>query len=498
MQNKINIQTEKVDDWPKLAWVAHFDIGSFDLTVYHGSMVEIQDNWMVEAVWAGEFEDGDFDKTDLVFGTGIRLRQDAIVFVSSGTMMDRLWRCSVNNTLYIGNSLPAVLAISGDELRDGYLNYPEDMKTQMGGVDLFKSKIPSVKGELYLTYYKNIVYDGQSIIEIDKPDQSPDFEDFQTYNRYLNETARALKKNFESPHRLNKIFPLSTLSKGYDSCASAAIMREAGVNKAVSIRNASSLLPRNDSGCGIGKYLDIECSSYVHAKKLYRRENTIWSAAGDPAGLNLTIFNYPKPLCVFFTGYRGDSVWQRERLDRSYLFRARSLDGLSLTEFRLHEGIFHCPVPFWGSRKVVQIENISFNKEMGPWSLESKYDRPIPRRILESAGVPREMFGQKKAATFAPRAFFWPFTSQGIKSFQAYIKSRGYKAPNMAIINCLRKISLVDQLVTVNLNHLTGTKLKGIRPHLSIKGQSLLFQWANHVLRDRYKKALPLENKQYE
>ena len=36
---------------------------------------------------------------------------------------------------------------------------------------------------------------------------------------------------------------------------------------------------------------------------------------------------------------------------------------------------------------------------MDPWRLGTTYDRPIPRRIAESAGVPRGMFGQTKMAS---------------------------------------------------------------------------------------------------
>ena len=37
--------------------------------------------------------------------------------------------------------------------------------------------------------------------------------------------------------------------------------------------------------------------------------------------------------------------------------------------------------------------------EMDPWRLGTTYDRPIPRRIAEYAGLAREMFGQVKMAT---------------------------------------------------------------------------------------------------
>jgi hypothetical protein len=36
--------------------------------------------------------------------------------------------------------------------------------------------------------------------------------------------------------------------------------------------------------------------------------------------------------------------------------------------------------------------------EMAPWSIGGEYDRPIPRRIVEEAGVERDSFGQSKKA----------------------------------------------------------------------------------------------------
>jgi hypothetical protein len=36
---------------------------------------------------------------------------------------------------------------------------------------------------------------------------------------------------------------------------------------------------------------------------------------------------------------------------------------------------------------------------MRPWSIGGNYDRPVPRRIAEEAGVPRQLFGQLKLAS---------------------------------------------------------------------------------------------------
>ena len=52
--------------------------------------MEVCDTWFCEAVWDGDYEAGDFDLTDLVFGSGGRLRDERAIFVSSGTTVDRL------------------------------------------------------------------------------------------------------------------------------------------------------------------------------------------------------------------------------------------------------------------------------------------------------------------------------------------------------------------------------------------------------------------------
>src|SRR3990172_6640128 len=102
-----------VPGWPKLAWVARFNQGEGAITVYHGPCVETTDHWCVEAVWAGDFAEGDFDRTDLVFGTGVRSRGDHLLFVSSGTTDDRLWYCDHDGFTYVSNTLGGLLAAAG-------------------------------------------------------------------------------------------------------------------------------------------------------------------------------------------------------------------------------------------------------------------------------------------------------------------------------------------------------------------------------------------------
>src|SRR5690606_22701658 len=84
--------------------------------------------------------------------------------------------------------------------------------------------------------------------------------------------------------------------------------------------------------------------------------------------------------------YPNDQI---ERHDRS---------GTALLEWRLITGCIHASIFFLGARHGPDVLRISTSPEMQPWSLGGWYDRPIPRRLLEEAGVPRQAFGITKRA----------------------------------------------------------------------------------------------------
>ncbi len=479
-----------VPHWPKLAWVATFAPGGSDVVVRHGPCVERGGSWLAEAVWAGNFAAGDFDRTELVFGTGVRCRDDCVVFVSAGTMVDRLWYGRWAGRFAVSNSLPALLAVTGRSLCDDYAAYSADIEAMRLGLNKYRRTIPAEPSDLNVVYYRNLVYDGAGLREVDKPDTAPAFACYADYYAYLVGTARRLGANLEAPSRRHKVTPVASISSGYDAAAAAAIAREAGCRQALTIANSSSLLPRSDSGAVIARHLGLRCREFRHTPRAYRDEETVWAAAGRPAGLNLTVLDYPEPLALFFTGYRGDSMWRLECLDRREPFAAGSIAGLGMTEFRLVRGVFHCLVPFWGCRRAEQIQAITFSPEMAPWVLHSGYDRPIPRRILEEAGVPRDQFGHRKKATTAPGFFPWPFSRESMHSFARFVRARGAYAPSPAGVSALQKLYQIDSLIASNLRHTLGWKVRGLRPLLTFEAHAMLFQWANHELKMQYEAAL--------
>ena len=54
------------------------------------NLLKVTAEFFCEAIWPGPFAEGDFDRTDLVSGSGGRLRRAEVHFVSSGATVDRL------------------------------------------------------------------------------------------------------------------------------------------------------------------------------------------------------------------------------------------------------------------------------------------------------------------------------------------------------------------------------------------------------------------------
>jgi len=103
---------------------------------------------------------------------------------------------------------------------------------------------------------------------------------------------------------------------------------------------------------------------------------------------------------ILLTGYHGDKIWDLHTTKLSPEIVRGDQSGLSLTEYRLSIGMLHCPVAFWGVRQIAAVHAISQSPEMAPWDVAGDYTRPICRRIVESAGVPRTSFGIEKKATW--------------------------------------------------------------------------------------------------
>jgi hypothetical protein len=112
----------------------------------------------------------------------------------------------------------------------------------------------------------------------------------------------------------------------------------------------------------------------------------------------LSIFEDLLSASIFTTGVHGDKIWDKDSPYWCSSLERGDAGGLDLTEYRLHVPFIHYPVPFLFARSHDSINRIARSSNMRGWSVGGKYDRPIPRRILEEAGIPRASFGIAKKA----------------------------------------------------------------------------------------------------
>ncbi len=485
----MRLRFERIAGWPKLAWVASVASGSDQVLVRCGAMVETGPDWAAEAVWAGEFAAGDFDQTEHVFGTGVRCRADHVVFVSAGTAMDRLWSVRTGDIWYVSNSLPALCACADASLLEDYV-YADDRRGVVRttwGAETPTRPLPLAGGEAAVTWFDNLEYRGDSLRPVAKVDTTPRFAGFDDYYAFLLDTAERLAANMTDAARANKVTPLTTVSSGYDSCAAAVIAKHAGCTQAVTIRQAVSFWRGSDSGEHVAGRLGLSCDTYDRGAKGYPDEVAVWAGCGYANLLNWTLFDYPQPLSLLFIGCCGDRVWSRERLDGPLLID--NWDDLGMCEFRLIAGMMQCPVAFWGLRRSEDIREITFSPEMAPWTVGGDYDRPIPRRIVEQAGVPRGSFAVRKKNTSHATPFKWPFSRAAQASFRQYLAHHGRFAPAPWLAGLIRRGAWLDHMLHLNVLAKMGLR-RWRRPYDAWSGPTVIFRWANEEMQALYRAGL--------
>ena len=428
-------------DWPPLAWLARCRRGEATIDVFHGPRVEITADWFCEAVWDGAFADGDFDRTDLVFGSGARARAGGVCFVSSGSTVDRLQSLQTGDTAWVSNSLPCLLAGAGGSLDPTHAGYFPDMKSISTGLRRYVRVLLTSAGPVQLTYYHNLVWDGKCLVEGAKPTAAEEgpFGTFAAYRGFLAGTIARLAENMSAPSRAEPYRMLGTISSGYDSAAAAALARPYGLTEAISFGSASSGEP--DSGEIIADVLGVRLNILAgHAWRAASFAEVPFVAA-DAKGEDVYFKGAESLLAgrVLFTGFHGDRVWDRAaRTDADFVRGDQS--GLSLSEYRLWAGFLHCPLPFAGARQAASIRALSRSREMEPWHTGAYYSRPICRRILEEAGVPRDAFGRwKKSVSVLFSAQEGFLTPASLADFRFWLerradewRGRGLAPPSLA------------------------------------------------------------------
>jgi hypothetical protein len=401
-----------VDCWPPLAWLARCERASGVVRVFHGTGLETGSDWFGEIVWAGgaggagaagaaggAYATADFDRTDVVFGSGGRLRDGRLVFVSAGSTLDRLHSLEDSVGVWVSNSLVCLLRARGATVDPAYPRYYKDFRTIRLGLGRYRRVMPTSAGPLRLTYFDNLVWDGACLREAAKPSPRRDFGSFSRYRDFLAGALADLAANAAAPGRTRPYRLVGTISSGYDSPTAVTLARPY-LDTVVSFDRGRD--GAADAGAALGAALGL-------APVVVRSDQ--WRAApfaevpflaGDAKGEDV-YFKGSEPLfggAVVLTGFHGDKVWDPDAHLTGHDFHRADQSGVSLTEYRLWAGFIHCPVPFIGGRQIRDIRSISRSPELAPWDVgrATRYTRPICRRIVEEAGACRESFGRHKTS----------------------------------------------------------------------------------------------------
>jgi hypothetical protein len=394
----MELEYQRIGDWPPLAWLA-ISQGPKKMTVAHGSMVETAADRFCEAVWDDDYAKGNFDETDIVAGSGGRRRANSIIFVSSGSTVDRLVYWKSENKLLVSNSIACLLsAAKGDALPE-YPHYMRLFQTIVFGLKRYKRWLPTSIGDLRLVYFENLMWDGSKVSIVSKPRPLRDFRSFERYYSFLRQSMRRIAENASAIPRSFPYRAVCTVSSGYDSPAVAVLAGMAGCKRAICIDPAGNGIP--EDGASIARLLGLEPE--VIGRNEWRRYefSEIPFLVGDSTTEAVSLHPLGPRLsgALLFTGNYGGVVWGKKPPHLGPDLVRGDTSGLSHTEFRLWHGYIHCPVPFWGAYQIRDINRIALSDEMRHWDVEGNYSRPIPRRILETAGVPRGMFAVRKLAT---------------------------------------------------------------------------------------------------
>jgi hypothetical protein len=390
---------------PKLGWCATLDTVNDRLSIVHGKAVECREQWMVEGVWEGPFTAGAFHRGAHLFGSGVRLDGGSVHFVPSCALVDRLVYCRDDHRLLVSNSLVILLAMTGahpDPLHD----YRTEARALATGIDdydtSFHIKHPTIPSFQQVFHKSIVVTSGE--LSLQRRIALRHFESFEAYRSMLSAHTAAICANAADPARRTRLDCFGTLSTGYDSTAVTAIVKQAGVERFFTYAGAWGKRSEEYDATAIAGAMGVETIT-LDGTPSEDPEDELRLIAGSPLGRQPPLLNmarYVERHCeagLVFTGYQGGVMWNAE-VPAEYLstqMKRRDTSGLDLTELRLKSGFFNVAIPFLFASSIESIAAVSRLPEMTPWRLGNKYDRPIPRRIVETAGVPRHLFGFRKS-----------------------------------------------------------------------------------------------------
>jgi hypothetical protein len=420
-----HVTVERNERLPRMGWYAVVDVLRRQVHVEVGRFVEVdpspEPRWVVAGMWDGDFEEGAFHRAEHVFGSGLRVDGDEVVIVPAHSTVDRCVYARDGRVWHASNSLVVLLGRLGarlDPLRDHRL-WGESMCLGVHNyIRQFSVVHPRMTVMSQLIWEAlHISADGSFACRFhDKPRE---FTGFHHYVSSMTDAISSLWRNATDRRRARPMRAVGSASRGYDSGAVLALSLPI-VGKPLTswtAQRSNTRVPRavqklmgtnlsDDDGSSIAatlgatpRYLDLDLSKLPAELEAWCWATAQISPELPFASLLEEAAAHDVPT-VFLAGHAGDGVWElglSELMQDGQVIRGAQ-SGYALIEARNQYGVVECSVPYLFARSVRSIHAVSGSDEMRPWQLKNGYDRPIPRRLLEERGVPREAFGWGKKA----------------------------------------------------------------------------------------------------
>lgn len=520
----MHVNAEMRRELPALSWCAELREGRDRVDLLHGPSVEVSTGWIAEGAWDGDFSKGQIDSATVVLGSGLATRDDGVVFVPTSHPMERLQYMLDEDRIVVSNSLAFLLEFVGEGLDLSYPYYVRDLISFVEGRSRRVDSIPTRSARrIGLLYCDHLMVGMDLRLEIQPQQVGPAFQSYEGYLEYLRGVIHRVCSNARDPTRMNRYRPVTTISSGYDSPAASVLAREIGCREALSFRSARDVFGAgSDSGRRIGAALGLAVHEFDR--------NEYLSHAGFPeaeflatgtGGEDVVTAAFEKKLerSVLFTGFLGDTVWGRHHPDprQSASYRMKYPAGASMGEFRLRADFIHLPVPLLTFTSHPSLQRISNSSGMRAWwSADKKgwsiaaargwrgaaYDRPIPRRLVQEAGISGEWFGQTKRAVTQPfynrEDLSEIMSSASLEDFGDFVKAHRLTTSWRTKLTGLfgeatyRFLEVVDHLLTLVGFERKSSKLRRLadcipfRYRQRIALNDFTFFWAIAKIRSRY------------
>jgi hypothetical protein len=388
---------------PRNAWCARARRGSAVVEVRHGSGVERVGDGIFEGTWAGDFAAGEFAHCPVRMGTGLGVDGSGRLMLVAPSHPFRAVAVARRGTeLLASNSLVFLLAEAGSVPVHGRATYHRDL--------FLTSQVPDDAPTLEFTGGLRVDFISLDRVVVDRAlarsrQQVPHgmrLDDFASYRDEMVGALAGLAANAQSPARRRPLRLVATLSRGYDSTGAAALGRDAGWRDAVTLGRGPD---DPDDGTVVGDALGYRvercpADAWQDAGPLPEAE---YLAAGGPSLMvRMTSMEPAAAGAALLMGSHGDLAWSRRVFEVGPRFERRfdpRVGPEGLGEWELRTGSSIVPVPSIGAEDPAPLRRLYGAPEMAPWTLGRKYDRPVPRRLLEARGVPRDAFGVRKQAS---------------------------------------------------------------------------------------------------